>query len=386
MEARALSHPRRFERIDQLRGLAALAVVVCHLSVSAYKGAPNAGAPPFPWLGLVLGFGYLGVPLFFVVSGFCIHLPQAHARVAGRGAAPDWGRFFRRRLWRLYPPYLSSLALGAALLLLSTGQVAVQGPAIVAQALLLHTFHPATFDGLNPPAWTLALEAQLYLAYPVVFWLVARLRPWRALFLVLGITMLYRGILLSDPFPARFGGVAWEFFLARWFEWTLGALVAEWAAGGLELPRALRSPWLAAAALALAVGIEWHTWRFGVYALKEPLDGLAFALVLTAALDRERAEGAAARASRLARWLSGVGACSYSLYLVHRPIQLAFEPLARSAAASPFVLEHGIPSSLLILAASTPVVLVAARALYRVCEAPCIRRSQRVGRAGAIRA
>jgi peptidoglycan/LPS O-acetylase OafA/YrhL len=354
-------------------------VVACHLSVSAYEGAPNAGDPPLSWLGLALGFGYLGVPLFFVVSGFCIHLPQARSRAAGSAAQPDWGRFFRRRLWRLYPPYLCSLALGALLLLVSTGGLPVAPPAILAQALLVHTFHPASFDGLNPPAWTLALEAQLYLAYPVVFWLVARHRPWRALALVLAITMLYRGLLLLEPFPARFGGVAWEFFLARWFEWTLGAVAAEWAVGSIALPHALRSPWLAAAALGGAVALEWHTWRFGVYALKEPLDGVAFALLLVAALDRERAGVAGAARSARSRWLAAVGAWSYSLYLVHRPIQLAFEPLARRLAESPFVLAHGVPSSLLLMAASTPVVLLAARALYRACEAPCIRRSQRVG-------
>src|SRR5262249_3570790 len=94
----------RSERIDQLRGLAALAVVACHVGVSAYRDVPNEGGTPWPWLGFVLGFGYLGVPLFFVISGFCIHLPQARMLAAGAPRAPEWRRFFARRLWRLYPP------------------------------------------------------------------------------------------------------------------------------------------------------------------------------------------------------------------------------------------------------------------------------------------
>ena len=97
----------RFDRVDQLRGIAALAVVICHSSVSAYKTAPNLDGGPWPWLALTLGFGYLGVPLFFVISGFCIHLPYARALASGEPApTPAWRRFFARRFWRLYPPYL----------------------------------------------------------------------------------------------------------------------------------------------------------------------------------------------------------------------------------------------------------------------------------------
>jgi peptidoglycan/LPS O-acetylase OafA/YrhL len=99
----------RFARVDQVRGFAALIVVICHMSVSAYVGAPNLGERPLPWLGLLLGFGYLGVPLFFVVSGFCIHWPQARARHDGRADAPGWRAFFQRRFWRLYPAYFASL-------------------------------------------------------------------------------------------------------------------------------------------------------------------------------------------------------------------------------------------------------------------------------------
>ncbi|HET8529599.1 MAG TPA: acyltransferase family protein, partial [Methylomirabilota bacterium] len=77
VDTRTVAARGRWERVDQLRGLAALAVVLCHLAVSAYREAPNLGGDPWPWLALILGFGYLGVPLFFVISGFCIHLPQA---------------------------------------------------------------------------------------------------------------------------------------------------------------------------------------------------------------------------------------------------------------------------------------------------------------------
>jgi peptidoglycan/LPS O-acetylase OafA/YrhL len=372
----------RSERVDQLRGVAALAVVACHAGVSAYRDVPNVGGSPWPWLGTVLGFGYLGVPLFFVISGFCIHLP--HARVlAAMGAAaprPDWRRFFARRAWRLYPPYVAALATAVVLGLLVTGELPVGWPAVAAQALLVHTFHPATFDGVNPPAWSLAVEAQLYLAYPVVFWLVARRGALRALAVIATVTVAYRVALTVQPLPPPFESVAWELFLARWFEWVLGAIVAEWAVGRVRIPGLLVHPWLGAALVGLGLALEWHRWRPGAYAVMELVYGLGFAVLLGAVLRRApRGEPSA-----LGRYLAAAGICSYSLYLLHRPIQLAFEPLAQQVAAWPAVIAHGVPSSLLIMLASTPIVLGASRLFYRYCEAPAVARSQRVRQGKAL--
>ena len=84
----------------------------------------------------------------------------------------------------------------------------------------------------------------------------------------------------------------------------------------------------------------------------------------------------------ICRYLAGVGLYSYSLYLLHRPIQLAVEPLARRIAGWPVVIGHDIPSSLLIMLSTIPIVLWASRLFYRVCEGPCTLRAQRVGRGG----
>ena len=374
VETRTVPTRGRWQRVDQLRGLAALAVVVCHLAVSVYRDAPNLDGGPWPWLALLLGFGYLGVTLFFVISGFCIHLPHARAlaRAGASAPAPRWRHFFARRFWRLYPPYLAALVVAVALWWVAGGSVSWL--TVTAQALLVHTFHTTTFDGVNPPAWTLAVEAQLYVAYPAVFWLIARLGALRALGAVLGVTMAYRLALALVPLPIQLAGPAWEVFLARWFEWVLGAMVAEWAAGRLTLPRLLFTPWPGLVALAGGVLLEWHAGTYGLYILKEPLYGVAFALLLCSALARERA----GTSSTVTRYLGRVGVHSYSLYLLHRPIQLAFEPLAREVATWPSVIAHGLPSSLLIMAATTPVVLWASRLFYRYCEQPSVRRSQAV--------
>lgn len=250
---------------------------------------------------------------------------------------------------------------------------------VLAEVFLVHTLHPATFAGLNPPDWTLALEAQLYLAYPLVWLLFARLGGWCGLAVVMSVTMLFRASLNFDWLPAALDSVAWEIFLARWFEWALGALIALWAVDLVTMPRWARAPGIAAAALALAVLAEWQMWRPGWYTIKEPLYGIAFALVVVVTLNRERA-GKPTAVTMIGRRLAEVGAYSYSLYLVHRPIQLFFEPsVGRVAAAGFFGLEP-LTVSLLLMTATTPLVLMAARLFYRYCEAPCVAVAQRVGR------
>src|SRR5262245_37320632 len=91
----------RLVAIDALRGLAALAVVLTHM--------PRQTHGEFDWLFfafLPLDFGTLGVPLFIVLSGFCIHLATAQRAATGGRARVKWGQFWKRRLVRLYPPYV----------------------------------------------------------------------------------------------------------------------------------------------------------------------------------------------------------------------------------------------------------------------------------------
>jgi peptidoglycan/LPS O-acetylase OafA/YrhL len=373
-----------FKRIDQFRGFAALAVVLCHAAVSAESVVVDPAQQVGYALSRFLGFGYLGVPLFFVISGLCIHLPAARALAARGVIVPDWGRFFRRRFWRLYPSYLAALVVAVLLMLLVRGALPVDGRGLLAQMLLVHTFDPATFDGVNPPAWTLAVEAQLYLAYPIVLALWVRRGPWRALGLVLAITMLYRWSLNFGVVPDYYGGVAWEFFLARWWEWTLGALLAGWAVGTVRLPRVVRSPWLAAVVLALAVRFEWEMWRSWLYTFKEPMYGLAFALVVLAGLDREQ-RGGGVGTTRFGRYCAEVGVFSYSLYLLHRPLQLAVEPLVAMLARVPLAHVSPLAVSLVLMGATTPVVVAAARVFHRFCEAPSVAIANRVGRSASAR-
>jgi peptidoglycan/LPS O-acetylase OafA/YrhL len=152
----------RLAVLDALRGLAALWVGLFHFT---RNGDFNEGFPadmPLKWLGT---YGWLGVYVFFVISGFI--LPWTMAR--GGYRLRDYGRFLWKRVLRLHPLYLVSVgAMLVPFLFHSAGTMAARTWA---------DWWPHFFylnDALHRPwlmeiYWTLALEAQYYLAIGLFF-------------------------------------------------------------------------------------------------------------------------------------------------------------------------------------------------------------------------
>src|SRR4030095_7476129 len=104
--------PARLRSIDALRGIAAMGVVLYHAIEQSGKILPdNFLRYAVKLVQLVSSFGYIGVFLFFVISGFCIHLQWARAHAAGVQTTIPFGAFWKRRIRRLYPPYIIGLGL-----------------------------------------------------------------------------------------------------------------------------------------------------------------------------------------------------------------------------------------------------------------------------------
>ena len=96
--------------LDHIRGFAILSVFVYHCFGAAFHFSKlnwNGWFPDFhtrgSFLALPFTFGWAGVPIFFVVSGFCIHLSHR------RSSRKDMATFFTRRFFRIYLPYLVAL-------------------------------------------------------------------------------------------------------------------------------------------------------------------------------------------------------------------------------------------------------------------------------------
>ena len=250
---------------------------------------------PVRLLQLGTSFGYIGVFLFFVISGFCIHLQWARARANEQEPQIQFGAFWKRRIRRLYPPYLITLALffSATSVGLNVTHFLVYD--VVMHLLMLHNLDPKTCYSINGVFWTLAIEEQLYLAY---FLLLFLRRRW-GWSLALTVCLLARlgWMVFSHLVWLRTGiGVPVpEAAASHWFTWALGAISVEAWLGLIKLPKWCRSLTLACPLIIGASALSYFLpsiskdtiWHDLGWFLMHPMWGVGFFIVVNRAVIAE---------------------------------------------------------------------------------------------------
>ncbi|MBV9174688.1 MAG: acyltransferase [Chloroflexi bacterium] len=296
----------RVAGLDVLRALAVLAVMARHYLTSGLVAA-----------------GWVGVDLFFVISGYLITSILLDTK-----GTPQWrSRFYVRRILRIWPLYYSVLAV---LIWTASNHRNLAGRE---WAYWLHLSNWSM--GLQPehdppdqfvPLWSLAVEEQFYLLWP---WVVARLKQAtlvRLCVALVGLSFLFRvGLVLAGTSPTtvymltpdRLDGLA------------LGALLALVVRGPSGSERAYRLGWVAllltTPALVAIVyyqrGLPWDT------GLSLSLGILLVSVVFMALLAVTHG-GRSIPTGGPARVLSAIGVRSYGLYLMHQPVAVGLAALA----------------------------------------------------------
>jgi peptidoglycan/LPS O-acetylase OafA/YrhL len=154
--------------LDGLRGIAVLLVLWYHIWEISWLPAPAS------WLQFIPETGFIGVHLFFFLSGFVITFPFVRAQLAGE-PQPTWGHFAWRRFIKIVPSYVLSIvvayAIGYAVL---NRNGAAPWQEIVTHLLFIHTWWQSTYGSINGVLWTLAVEVEFYVIFPLVWWCFSR--------------------------------------------------------------------------------------------------------------------------------------------------------------------------------------------------------------------
>jgi peptidoglycan/LPS O-acetylase OafA/YrhL len=346
-----MSAPRqRLAGLDGVRGLAALFVVVNHVFERAFPGYPVDRAPF--WAAWFI-YGRFAVVVFIVLSGFSLALaPARHGWRLG-----ELARFAHRRARRIVPPYWAALAFALAVAWLVArppGEGVPGAKSVLVNGLLVQNLVGAPTP--NRSFWSIAVEAQLYVVFPLLLLMVRR---WGAVAMVAAVTVVVVAVGILGP---RAFVIQSPPDLAALF--ALGVVTA-----GVVAPGSARRSWpWARLALAAAVPVLATIWWLGSVRTLNHLLWVDLALgPAVACLLAGLATGRPAPLLRLlaARPIRRLGLSSYSLYLTHGPIVVVvYEKLVAGR------VPQGVPAFLVSLAVTLPLAIAFARVFAAVFETP----------------
>ena len=334
--------------LDGLRGMSVLLILWHHLPDDLF-------GPLLSALKFAVRPGYLGVDVFFVLSGFLITRILLFDRAAGKSL----GGFLKRRCVRIFPIYyLTLLVVG----------LWRPGEYLGWCATYLCNFFYAVNKSPSPMehTWSLAVEEHFYLAWPFLVYALApaRLERWtRWGVLPLAVALAVATAALQPLLPADADGFIYRITWYRVLSLALGGLTALHEARLREEPRRLLR-----AAIALGVPgllvlptvlLVDHQWIGPILLVGFAL--LSGSILLTTVWAHERG-GVAKRLLELSG-LRAVGRFSYGLYLFHVPVYFAFGVMGRPAGEHP---------GLLAAAAAVGVSFLLASTSYRFIERPLL--------------
>jgi peptidoglycan/LPS O-acetylase OafA/YrhL len=351
--------------LDELRGLAILAVFLYHILYASFgfdqlgwSGDFRKLDHPISFLVLSpLTFGHGGVAIFFAVSGFCVHLSYSRSKVK------SWRDYFCKRFFRIYPPYFIALLFFAFAFPITCIdlQQSYNQSRYLTRLFLCSNFYETTYWGINGSFWSIAVEAQLYVLYPLILFCVSLL-GWR-----LTLTVLFALEVFSSSsfvgsyftpesyFAIRFGPLAYV------FSWAIGA---ELASAYLQQKTSLFRHIPISLTILFLVGSLFY----------KPLENcqfLAFALFGVKLIDYVIQYDHLPFPNPIRFHLAFLGTISYSMYLLHQPfINLSAEITKRlSFIDSP-------PARVFACLATYPVILVISWYFYKFVELPSIKLGQ----------
>ena len=192
---------------------------------------------------VIFSYGYLGVPIFFVISGFVISYSLRSAHVTGKYV----GNFMVRRSIRLDLTYWASILLALVLLIAKNKVTGSEESLPSVSEIIIHMFYLQDLMRLEPHTisvvyWTLCLEVQFYLFYILLMWFAQKISIYGSVFIVISVSVavgIYSIILDFGIAKIFIPGL----FVSNWHYFLLGVLTS-YAVQGLRYGKNILIIWL----------------------------------------------------------------------------------------------------------------------------------------------
>jgi peptidoglycan/LPS O-acetylase OafA/YrhL len=380
------------DALTGVRALAALWVFVYHAWLAS--GAKPVVIPLGEWNADVtpwFAFGWLGLDIFFVLSGFLL-TRQEWIRLERKGGESEvrhlrpffafCGTFLRKRILRVYPAYYGCVTV---LIALAAAHLYLRLPDRLELLLHLGMFHNAVdayVSTMNGVFWTLPFEWQFYLLFPLLFVVLVRAGPWTLACVGLAIVFAAKSYVMVTGDGAMHAQLP-----IRLDAFVLGMCAGRLAARTPLVGRAAPLAFYAGLLVLLATPLVFSDLPTGnhYYSIKgfvRPLWIATGVTLMLLGMTGERHPGVAIFGNRVA---VGLGLISYSIYLFHVPVMEMFI-LHRAQLGPLATLPFGLP---LVLGCALPLVLAVSYVSWRLVEQPfqrhrVVRPQQLAGAGGGL--
>ncbi len=295
--------------IDIIRAIAALGVFFYHHHIGMLL-ARYTGLKFFKFID-AFGAGY-AVPLFFLISGYCIHL--SNLKYIRQKQKLPLKSYYIKRFRRIYPPYIFALLFSIAINYIFSINSLPTITDLIAHIFVLQGFSAPYFNTINLVLWTITIEVAFYVLYPVFYYIRSKYSLNQAMAVSLLISCV------SIGYFSRYGNGSYPhyyFVLNLWFAWCCGAYIADLPAHDFKSifnkKHILIYVFIAALFIFLNVS-DRYGFPILAYQLKILIWTAPVAFIISKEWWFKQNTGL------LLNVLRCIGVSSYSLYLLHMPL------------------------------------------------------------------
>lgn len=368
--ARVTSGGKIIKEVDGLRFLAIFPVVLQHLVERFIRETPVRETQHDAVMLFVTSRGFIGVFIFFAISGFILGLPfAAHALHGEREVKLK--SYYWRRLTRLEPPYIIAMTICAiSFLFMGLGGLDRVVPHYLASIFYVHNIVYSGWTFINPPVWTLEIEVQFYILAPFLSLFIFKIRSIVVRRIVF-ISLIAALIIMQSYYQIPYDKMLRLTILNHLHYFLLGLLMAdiylvEWRNG---IRKSQIFNFLAIASFSGLILIwSWDHFLSNRIGFTVCLFVLFYSVFRATWVNR----------FLTLPWITAIGGMCYSIYLIHLPFIEFFIRLTKNITVTDSMTINYLFQLTLLL----PVLLVASIIFYLLIEKPCMYKDwpQRLGR------
>lgn len=357
---RVTTSGRFIKEIDGLRFLAIFPVVIQHLSERIQRKSEILfidRGEYYDYIGWMASRGFIGVYLFFAISGFVLSLPFAAHYLKGSSKV-NIKNYFLRRVTRLEPPYIFFMTLFFIVLLFSQRFGSFElFLHYLASLFYIHNLIYGSWTPINPVAWTLEIEIQFYIIAPFLATFIFQLK--NKLVRRIGLLLLiYAGILLQYQFGWIYGPV--KLTLLRNIQYfLLGFLITDFYLTDWKIFKLRGYLW----DIIFFVSVYYLMTHWSLDFIDNLINPLVLFVVFISVF-----HGKIINYAITNKWITATGGMCYTIYLIHLPLAELYTELFAGYGISNHFWINLIMHSLFFV----PIVFLFSAVFFLMIEKPCM--------------